>query len=196
MRTFTSERIQISNGFVRRRFHERRNPSQQSDMKPPRPTASRCELPCKVFYWPYLRTQLRCLRHHASARSQAITRKGYTVTTDVSVTDSKYPYRKITAKPTCSMPTARASSTPYPCSLAYSRTSSVIFMEQNLGPHMEQKCAVLPPSAGSVSSWYDRAVGGSRARLNWSFHLNSKRALDKVSSHTYPRVTTQTARQR
>jgi len=29
----------------------------------------------------------------------------------------------------------------------------VIFMEQNAGPHMEQKWAVLAPSCGSVSSW-------------------------------------------
>ena len=31
-------------------------------------------------------------------------------------------------------------------------TSCVIFIEQNLGPHMEQKCALLAPSAGSVWS--------------------------------------------
>ena len=37
-------------------------------------------------------------------------------------------------------------------SRANSRTSCVIFIEQNLGPHMEQKCAVLAPSAGSVWS--------------------------------------------
>ena len=28
----------------------------------------------------------------------------------------------------------------------------VIFIEQNLGPHMEQKCALFAPSAGSVWS--------------------------------------------
>jgi hypothetical protein len=42
----------------------------------------------------------------------------------------------------------------------------VIFMEQNLGPHMEQKWAVLAGAAGSVASWYARAVSGSSARLN------------------------------
>ena len=35
-----------------------------------------------------------------------------------------------------------------PCSAAYLRTSSVIFIEQKCGPHMEQKCAVLAPSCG------------------------------------------------
>ena len=36
---------------------------------------------------------------------------------------------------------------------AASRMSAEIFIEQNFGPHMEQKCATLAPSAGSVSSW-------------------------------------------
>ena len=35
-------------------------------------------------------------------------------------------------------------------------------MEQNFGPHMEQKCAVFAGSAGSVSSWYACAVSGSK----------------------------------
>jgi len=35
---------------------------------------------------------------------------------------------------------------------ANSLTSCVIFIEQNLGPHMEQKCAVFAPSAGRVWS--------------------------------------------
>ena len=42
-------------------------------------------------------------------------------------------------------------------------------MEQNLGPHMEQKWAVLAGSCGSVASWYSRAVTGSSDRLNWSY---------------------------
>src|SRR4051812_17518438 len=33
------------------------------------------------------------------------------------------------------------------CLAAKSLTSWVIFIEQNLGPHMEQKCAVFAPSA-------------------------------------------------
>ncbi len=33
-----------------------------------------------------------------------------------------------------------------------SRTSSEIFIEQNFGPHIEQKWATFAPSAGSVSS--------------------------------------------
>ena len=35
-------------------------------------------------------------------------------------------------------------------------------MEQNFGPHMEQKCAVFAGSAGRVSSWYACAVSGSK----------------------------------
>ena len=35
---------------------------------------------------------------------------------------------------------------------ANSRTSWLIFIEQNLGPHIEQKWAVLAPSAGRVWS--------------------------------------------
>ena len=50
-------------------------------------------------------------------------------------------------------------------------------MEQNCGPHIEQKWATLAPSAGSVSSWNSRAVSGSSERLNWSSQRNSKRAL-------------------
>ena len=42
-------------------------------------------------------------------------------------------------------------------------------MEQNLGPHMEQKWAVLAGSWGSVASWNNLAVTGSRDRLNWSY---------------------------
>ena len=49
---------------------------------------------------------------------------------------------------------------------AAARISSVIFIEQKCGPHIEQKCAVLAPSAGSVSSWNARAVTGSSDRLN------------------------------
>src|SRR2546421_11103776 len=52
-----------------------------------------------------------------------------------------------------------------PCSAAYLRTSSVIFIEQKCGPHMEQKCAVFAPSCGSVSSWNSRAVSDHRLRF-------------------------------
>jgi hypothetical protein len=44
--------------------------------------------------------------------------------------------------------------------------SPLTFIEQNLGPHMEQKWAFLPASESMVSSWYARAVMGSMARLN------------------------------
>ena len=57
-------------------------------------------------------------------------------------------------------------------------------MEQNLGPHIEQKWAVLAGSAGRVSSWYSCAVTGSRPSPNWSRQRNSKRALDSASSRS------------
>ena len=67
---------------------------------------------------------------------------------------------------TTDIPFFSASSSAMPCSAAYLRTSSVIFIEQKCGPHMEQKCAVFAPSCGRVSSWNSRAVTGSRLRLN------------------------------
>ncbi|ESX66904.1 hypothetical protein X759_26880 [Mesorhizobium sp. LSHC420B00] len=39
-------------------------------------------------------------------------------------------------------------------------------IEQNFGPHIEQKCASLCASLGKVWSWKDRAVSGSSDRLN------------------------------
>src|SRR3954471_24196317 len=57
---------------------------------------------------------------------------------------------------------------------ANSLTSWVIFIEQNLGPHIEQKWAVLAPSAGRVKSRYCPPVSGSR--LNRSRRRHSKRA--------------------
>lgn len=55
---------------------------------------------------------------------------------------------------------------PASCFAAKSHTSCVIFMLQNFGPHMGQKCAVLAPSAERVCSWDCSAVSGSRLRLN------------------------------
>lgn len=43
------------------------------------------------------------------------------------------------------MPFFKASSSAMPISAAYFRTSSVIFMLQKCGPHIEQKCAVFAP---------------------------------------------------
>src|SRR4051794_32294434 len=63
-----------------------------------------------------------------------------------------------------------------------SRTSSEIFIEQNFGPHIEQKWATLAPSAGRVSSWKSLAVSGSSDRWNWSLQRNSNRAFDRASS--------------
>ena len=75
-----------------------------------------------------------------------------------------------------------AFSSAIPCAAAYARTSSVIFIEQKCGPHIEQKCASLAPSCGSVSSWNCFALSGSRPRLNWSSQRNSKRALETALS--------------
>ena len=44
-----------------------------------------------------------------------------------------------------------ASATDTPSCSAASRNCCVISMLQNFGPHIEQKCATLAPSAGSVS---------------------------------------------
>jgi hypothetical protein len=48
------------------------------------------------------------------------------------------------------------------------RISAATRIEQNFGPHIEQKCAVLADSAGRVSSWNARAVSGSSGNANWS----------------------------
>jgi len=39
-------------------------------------------------------------------------------------------------------------------------------MLQNLGPHIEQKCATFAPSAGKVSSCIEDAVSGSSESAN------------------------------
>src|SRR5260221_138090 len=54
---------------------------------------------------------------------------------------------------------------------ACSRTSWVIFIEQNFGPHIEQECASLAPSAGRVWPWKSFAGCGASGRLNWSGEL-------------------------
>ena len=85
---------------------------------------------------------------------------------------------------------------------ASARRSCVIFIEQNFGPHIEQKCASLALSLGRVSSWNFRAVSGSSDRLNWSRQRKSKRgALEsyqrflELSGGKYPNQEFQ-ARQR
>ena len=52
------------------------------------------------------------------------------------------------------------------------RMSSVMRIEQNLGPHMLQNAAVLKASCGSVSSCIRRAVSGSSDSRNCSSQLN------------------------
>src|SRR4051812_49894240 len=68
------------------------------------------------------------------------------------------------------------------CIRAKSLTSCVIFIEQNLGPHMLQKWAVLAPSAGGGWAGDCSAVSGSRLRVNWSRQRNSKRARLRAAS--------------
>jgi hypothetical protein len=62
------------------------------------------------------------------------------------------------------------------------KKSLVIFIEQNLHPHMEQKWATLAPSDGKVSSWKDMAIIGSNDKANRSIHKNSNLALLNASS--------------
>lgn len=52
--------------------------------------------------------------------------------------------------PALASPTAKKVSALALCFAAKSLTLWVIFIEQNFGPHIEQKCAVLAPSAGNV----------------------------------------------
>jgi len=59
-------------------------------------------------------------------------------------------------------------------------------MEQNFGPHIEQKCAVLAGSCGSVASWNRRAVTGSSDRLNWSY-LRARRGAYQAVLRTWSR---------
>src|SRR2546426_7853274 len=66
------------------------------------------------------------------------------------------------------MPTSIAFCSSTAFSSAYFRTSSVIFIEQKCGPHIEQKCDVFAASCGRVSSWNDLAVSESSERLNRS----------------------------
>src|SRR5712692_3927781 len=80
------------------------------------------------------------------------------------------------------MPTSMAVCSSTAFSSAYLRTSSVIFIEQKCGPHIEQKCDVFAESCGRVSSWNDLAVSESSERLNWSSQRNSKRAFDNALS--------------
>ena len=51
-------------------------------------------------------------------------------------------------------------------------TLAEMFIEQNFGPHIEQKCASLKPSSGSVSSCMARAVSGSSDSSNCRFQSN------------------------
>jgi hypothetical protein len=59
-------------------------------------------------------------------------------------------------------PVARKPSTPWFYFDAKARNSCEICIEQNLAPHIEQKCAVLAPSVGSVWPWYRSAVSESK----------------------------------
>jgi hypothetical protein len=68
---------------------------------------------------------------------------------------------------------------------ASARTSWVMFMLQNFGPHMLQKWATLAPSAGRVWSWNSLAFSGSSESANWSSQRNSKRALDRALSRIW-----------
>jgi hypothetical protein len=61
---------------------------------------------------------------------------------------------------------------------------ATIFIEQNFGPHIEQNCAVLNTSCGSVSSCIRRAGLGVERQANCSFQSKAKRAGDRASSRS------------
>src|SRR5439155_25375062 len=71
-----------------------------------------------------------------------------------------------------------------PCSAAYFRTSSIIFMLQKCGPHMEQKCAVF--ACGNVSSWNSRAVSGLAAALAGFVFLHARRLIASNEDRQLP----------
>ena len=58
---------------------------------------------------------------------------------------------------------------------ASTRKSWVMRMEQNLGPHMEQKCATLCASFGRVSSWKLRATSVRDVLLRLQNNLKTRR---------------------
>lgn len=68
----------------------------------------------------------------------------------------------------CRMPFFHASCRPQ-ASSRQSSSDRLMRMAQKFGPHMVQ---YFPPVSLDVFQ-YSRALSGSRARLNWSFHLNS-----------------------
>ena len=61
----------------------------------------------------------------------------------------------------------------------------MICIEQNFGPHIEQKCASLAPSAGRVWSWNFSAVSGSRARFEFRWRDQFNLSLDPETAEKF-----------
>src|SRR3989304_280687 len=76
---------------------------------------------------------------------------------------------------TCSGPGCAPSPGALPSFAATSPRCAWIFMEQNLGPHMEQNSALLKTSCGNVSSCIDRARSGSSDSANCLFQSKAER---------------------
>src|SRR5438552_15563203 len=105
-------------------------------------------------------------------------------------------------KPRCPSPSIRGTFLLFPfstllsrrlsCSAAYFRTSSIIFMLQKCGPHMEQKCAVF--ACGNVSSWEFASgfgigcgVGGMFVQNIWFFvFLHARRLIASNEDRQLP----------
>ncbi len=77
-------------------------------------------------------------------------------------------FRLVLGPGLCRMPFFHASCRPQ-ASSRQSSSDRLMRMAQKFGPHMVQ---YFPPVSLDVFQ-YSRALSGSRARLNWSFHLNS-----------------------
>ena len=65
------------------------------------------------------------------------------------------------------------------------RRSCVICIEQNFGPHIEQKCATLPLSFGNVSSWKSRDDALSTARFEFRWHDQFNLSLDPDTARDF-----------
>src|SRR5438034_11788921 len=122
----------------------------------------------------FRRRQIQFFRHdvYMHYRRKIVKRFFYKIFPAL-VSRKKHPKITPSRKPRCPSPSIRGTfllfpfstllSRRLPCFAAYFRTSSIIFMLQKCGPHMEQKCAVF--ACGNVSSWNSRAVSGLATAL-------------------------------
>ena len=111
------------------------------------------------------------IRRHLSKRSQPLPlfvqsnwpgRRGLPISIDVCETPGVAENRQTLA----ALAALAASTCSEIATGSILRRSSLIRMEQNRGPHMEQNSALLNTSCGSVSSCIERAVSGSSDNAN------------------------------